>query len=372
MKYIWLIIGWFFTLVFSLLTVSMILTGNIGAAVPVFLLLLLSLPPVSGMLKKRVRKRSLYHILRLALIFFLLFLFARLLIGGEVTSIYKSPEVKAEFVRIYDEKMKEWPLPFDDIFLVTTYGTVHVIASGPADASPLLLLHASGTAGWSWKYNAAGLGSLFRLYAVDLIGDAGKSELADMGHVMKTGQDQAGLYCEIMDSLGIQSAYIAGASEGGFIGSNIALYAPERVRKLALLGPMGYSGAAQSIFRIAIAQMFPLKPIQQSTFSWAFSNSPMLEKEFETWFPLLMSAVFPVKVPPLTIPERLRSSISVPVMFIFGSRDNLVGDPEKARELVQDIPDVRVHIVEAGHLMAAELPDEVNALLIDFFNETEE
>lgn len=369
MQYIWRIIGWFFTLVFLLLTVSMILTGNREAAVPSFLLFLMSIPPVSTSLSDRFQKRSLYHILRLVLIFFLLFLFVRLLIGGEVTSIYKNPEVKAEFVRIYDEKMQEWPIPFEDIFLSTEYGRVHVIASGPANAPPLLLLHASGTAGWSWKYNAAGLGFLFRLYAIDLIGDAGKSEFADLGHIMKTGEDQARLYCEIIDSLDIESAYIAGASEGGFIGTNLALYAPERVRKLALLGPMGFAGASQAVFRIMMAQMFPLKPIQRSTFSWAFSSNPMLEKEFETWFPLLMSSVFPAKVPPLTIPAELRRSIGVPVMFIFGTRDNLVGDPEKARELVQDIPDVQVHIVTAGHLMAAELPAEVNGLLLDFFTD---
>jgi pimeloyl-ACP methyl ester carboxylesterase len=57
----------------------------------------------------------------------------------------------------------------------------------------------------------------------------------------------------------------------------------------------------------------------------------------------------------------------VPVLFVFGRRDNLVGDPEAAEQLVQDIPDVRVEIVEAGHLMGAELPEKVNALITEFF-----
>jgi pimeloyl-ACP methyl ester carboxylesterase len=54
-------------------------------------------------------------------------------------------------------------------------------------------------------------------------------------------------------------------------------------------------------------------------------------------------------------------------MFVFGERDNLVGDPEAAKALVQDIPDVRVEIVEAGHLMGAELPGQVDSLILDFF-----
>ena len=47
-----------------------------------------------------------------------------------------------------------------------------------------------------------------------------------------------------------------------------------------------------------------------------------------------------------------------------------MGDPEAARALVQDMRDVRVATVEAGHLMGAEAPGQVNALVLDFF-ETE-
>ena len=58
--------------------------------------------------------------------------------------------------------------------------------------------------------------------------------------------------------------------------------------KMALLGPMGYSGAAQSVIRITFAQLFPLKPIQESTFRWAFSDNPLLGDEFGEWFQLIM------------------------------------------------------------------------------------
>jgi pimeloyl-ACP methyl ester carboxylesterase len=287
--------------------------------------------------------------------------------GRQATSIYASPEVKAQFMAIYDKKMGEWPVPYKDIFLDTEYGTVHVIASGPEDAPPLLLLHASGVAGWSWKYNIAGLSAHFRTYAVDLIGDAGKSEFNSLDHILETGQDQARLYTEITDKLGVEKAYVTGASEGGFIGSNYALYAPERVQKLVLLGPMGYAGAMQSILRIMLAQFFPLKSIQESTFRWAFSDSDLLEEDFGQWFRLLMSKSTPKKVAPLPLPAEERQSIQVPVLFVFGEKDNLVGDPQAAKALVQDVPDVQVEIVEAGHLMAAELPQQVNDLMIEFF-----
>jgi pimeloyl-ACP methyl ester carboxylesterase len=272
-------------------------------------------------------------------------------------------------MEIYDEQMADWPVPYEDVFVDTEYGQVHVITSGREEAPPMLLLHASGVASWSWKYNVAEFSQQYRIYAIDLIGDAGKSEFTSLKHIMKDGRDQAELYAEITDKLGVGKAYVVGASEGGFIGTSYALYRPERVEKLALLGPMGYSGAVQSVLRIMLAQLFPLKPIHESTFSWAFSDNARLKEEFGEWFPLLMTGLHPAKVPPLPFAAEQRQSLQVPVLFVFGQRDNLVGDAEVARTLVQDIPDVRVEIVDAGHLMAAEQPEQVNALITRFFEE---
>ncbi len=70
-----------------------------------------------------------------------------------------------------------------------------------------------------------------------------------------------------------------------------------------------------------------------------------------------------------TMHPLLRGVLIVVLLFVFGERDNLVGDPETARALVQDRQDVRVEVVEAGHLMGAELPGQVDNLIIAFFAE---
>ncbi len=302
----------------------------------------------------------------------MLFVFVRLLLGAELTSVYKSPEVKTQYMEIYDVKMTDWPVPYEDVFVDTQYGKVHAIVSGPEDAPPMLLLHASAVSSWSWKFNVEELSKQYRTYAIDLIGDAGKSEFTSLKHIMKNGRDQAELYTEITGKLGVEKAYVVGASEGGFIGTNYALYHPERVEKLALLGPMGYAGAIKSSIRIMLAQFFPLKPIQESTFSWAFSDSAKLKKEFGEWFLLMMTGYNPAKVMPLPFSAEERQSLKAPVLFVFGERDNLVGDPEAARVLVQDIPNVRVEVLDAGHLMGAEQPEQVIALITEFFEESEQ
>ncbi len=359
--------NWFLAIFFGLLTLSMILMKKWPHALVLLLVVLLLLPPVLALIQSRFDFK-IHPFMRSLLILGLLILFVRLLTGSTPTSIYSSPEVQTEFIKIYDEKMKEWPIPYDDIYVDTRYGKVHVIASGPTMAPPILLLHASGVAGWSWKYNAEGLSKKYRIYAIDLIGDAGKSELTGFQQTMKNGKDQAELYKEITDRLNARKSFVVGASEGGFIGTNYAMHHPERVKKLVLLGPMGYSGVTQSVMRIMFATFFPLKPIQENTFSWAFSGNETIQSDFGKWFRLYMSAYNPAaKVRPTLFSSKERKSLAVPVMFVFGKRDNLVGDPEEARKLVQDIPDVKVEIVSAGHLMAAELPEEVNGLILDFF-----
>jgi pimeloyl-ACP methyl ester carboxylesterase len=59
----------------------------------------------------------------------------------------------------------------------------------------------------------------------------------------------------------------------------------------------------------------------------------------------------------------------VPVLLVLGANDNLVGDPDIAKTLVEDVPQIQVAVVETGHLLGVEHPEEVNTLIIDFFEQ---
>jgi pimeloyl-ACP methyl ester carboxylesterase len=350
---------------FAVLLASALLTSNLTAIVLAALGLALAFPVPGGSVLAGLGNWG--AALRVAGSVALVLATAYALLAHRPPSIYASDAVRARFHALYDEKMREWPLPFEDRFLETDLGTVHVVVSGPEDASPMLLLHASGVGSWSWRANAGALGQTYRLFAIDLIGDAGKSEYADLSNVMRSGADQAALYETIMDRLGIPGpAVVVGASEGGFVASNLAVHRPDRVERLILLGPMGYAGATGAVLRIMGAQLFPIGPVQDATFRWAFSDAPNVIAEFNLWFRLLMSETYPAKVAPLPLRPEDRRSIEAPTLFIFGTRDNLVGDPEVARARVADMQDVTVEVVEAGHLMGVERPSEINRLILAF------
>lgn len=84
----------------------MLLTKNWLGAFVLLLVLLLVLPPVYTFIKVQFGW-SIHPLLRIGFIALLLFVFVRLLLGGDKTSEYKSPEVKARFMEIYDEKMND-------------------------------------------------------------------------------------------------------------------------------------------------------------------------------------------------------------------------------------------------------------------------
>jgi hypothetical protein len=46
-----------------------------------------------------------------------------------------------------------------------------------------------------------------------------------------------------------------------------------------------------------------------------------------------------------------------------------VGDPEIAKTRAQDIGNLRVEVLDSGHLIGAEQPEKVNTVLIEFLGE---
>jgi pimeloyl-ACP methyl ester carboxylesterase len=270
-------------------------------------------------------------------------------------------------MEIYDARLEAWPVPYESIYVDTEYGQVHVIVSGPEDAPPLLLLHASAVSGVSWLYNVEELNKHYRSYALDTIGDVGRSVLSDLAHYPQDGQALSDLVSEVTNKLGVERAYVVGASQGGLIATNYALHAPDRVEKVVLLGPMGYAGTNSSVLRIVLATFFPLKPVQDNTVRWAFGDDPVVLERYGDWLRMYMDGVFSQQARPTVFSSEKLRSLEVPVLLVLGENDNLVGDPDMAKKLVEEVAQIQVGVVETGHLLGVEHPDEVNALIIDFF-----
>lgn len=83
--------------------------------------------------------------------------------------------LRQEYFRAYDHLLSFWPTAPEQADLPTSYGTTHVLSTGPADALPLVLLHAIASTAAFWHPVIPALAQRHRVHAVDVIGDPGRS-----------------------------------------------------------------------------------------------------------------------------------------------------------------------------------------------------
>ena len=139
----WLALSWIFSII--LIFIAFFVLG-MGGRIQFFLILgivLLLFPPIR-LLLNRITGISFPWWVRCLLILILIAGVVLSFILNPATSIYKSPEYKAKLMTIYDAKLAQWPVPYESVFVNTSYGKIHVIVSGPENAPPVLLIHASG------------------------------------------------------------------------------------------------------------------------------------------------------------------------------------------------------------------------------------
>ena len=148
---------------------------------------------------------------------------------------FADPQTESRFFGAYDWVLARWPVAAEAVDLSSEFGTTHVLAAGPPDAPPLILLHAGGATSTVWFDNVADLSRDHRVYAVDTIGDAGRSR--HDGRPIRNREDLMAWFDGVLDGLGLLGAAVIGHSYGAWIALSYALHAPQRVRALALLDP---------------------------------------------------------------------------------------------------------------------------------------
>lgn len=148
--------------------------------------------------------------------------------------VFATEAGRAETLQRYDAIIEQWPVPHTELDIETSGGLTHVIASGPVDAEPVILLHAYFATATSWYRTVAALSARYRVYAVDILGDVGRSRPTKP---ILSLEDFAKWFTELADGLGIARVHLVGNSVGGFIASFCAMKLKERVGSLSLIAP---------------------------------------------------------------------------------------------------------------------------------------
>ena len=143
--------------------------------------------------------------------------------------VYRSRKSGLAIRESYDRLLAFWSCETKERDVATAYGTTHVIECGKAESLPLVLFHGvCDDFALMWIYNAPELSKHFHLYAIDTLGGPGKSVPNEN---YNKEFDDIRWIDETLDGLGIEKAFFAGVSHGGYLVQAYTLFRSERVLK---------------------------------------------------------------------------------------------------------------------------------------------
>jgi pimeloyl-ACP methyl ester carboxylesterase len=151
---------------------------------------------------------------------------------------FTNEQARRRFHEVYDSLL-DWPVPASDVTVPTSFGPTYLRRSGSADGPPILLLPGMSATSLSWQPYVAELSKDHLVYAVDPVGEAGRSEQTAP---MRDAQDVARWLAEVLNGLGHDSVHLIGVSRGGWLALNQAIYSPERLAGVTAVDPGGFGG----------------------------------------------------------------------------------------------------------------------------------
>ena len=295
-------------------------------------------------------------------------------------AFFKTKAAEAGYMLAYDAMLAKWPVAYEEITVPTRLGATHVIASGPADAPPLVLLHAAMATATVWRPNVEALSEHFRVYAVDIVGQGGRTVAS---RKIESRRDYADWLNDLFDGLGIARASVVGNSYGGFIALNQAAVAPERIERVVLISPAGGFVSVMPLFRSMIYQA--LKGMLLGVFG-AGGPRPDLaavvagdvgfNEEDEDWLALgrqLMDGSQRINlIMPAVLSDAELGAIQAPTLLLIAEHEILYEPDSTLRTAMTRMPGLEGEIVPgAHHLAAMAQPDAVNARIVDFLQADE-
>ena len=233
--------------------------------------------------------------------------------------------------------------------------------------APILYLHGGGGIGLDLPFLEL-LAKERRVIAPSHPG-FGKSSLPDW---LDSIDDIAHIYLELMDRLSLARTDLVGFSIGGWIAADIATKVPERLNRLALIGPVGVKTGRPDKLDIPDVFAMPREKLDRLRFHDPAKNpvdlASMPDEELHivarnnetlallTWEPYMHN-------PKLN--HRLHR-VNVPTLFLRGANDGIVS-AEYLERYAALVPGAAIEtIAEAGHLPQVEQRDATAARILQF------
>ena len=280
---------------------------------------------------------------------------------GNQGAIYKSQTYKEKLFQLYDEKIKSLELDVSDIFVETSFGKTHVAAVGDESLPPLVVLHGINAGAGLAIEPIKGLAKKHRIYGVDTIGQAGKS---DETRLSPKGEDYGVWLSEVLDKLELESAPVVGVSYGSVILSKLIAVASERIEKAIFVVPIIFANGRffESVFKLLLPMRKFIKTESEENlrkFIGAFWDEPddfalRLQRN------ILLGVKMDTRRPPL-IRAKDANGLEAPV-YILAADDDIFSPVEKVKKyapkVIKNLAEIRV-LENSKHVPARKRYQEI-------------
>lgn len=265
----------------------------------------------------------------------------------------------------------------------------NVVELGPSDGEPVVFVHGLGGRWQSWLANLPAVADAgYRAIAVDLPGFGASEMPAETITIGGYGRWLDALCAE----LGLGSAAWVGNSMGGFVAAELAIQAPERVKRLTLVSAAGITVEQQRSDRllallyrseslaayatgavVARAAWMARRPGLRRAAMWFVMAHPerlpaalAYEQIGGVGTPGFLPALDACSAYPIR--DRL-PEIACPTLIVWGREDKII--PARDADVFEQlIPDARKVVWDdVGHVAMLEEPERFNRLLLGFLVE---
>lgn len=267
-----------------------------------------------------------------------------------MNSIYKSTKAKTAVHSAYDNLLHQLPPTMEQHYVSTSQGETFVLATGKPDAQPIVYFHGSLSSAITWASELTRLAAHYRVYAIDMIGEAGKS--AESRPALHSDAYRQWL-TEVFDELDISQPILVGLSLGGWLALNYVTAYPDKVKGLILISPGGV-GRNRNVLWWALPHLL-LGPWGAKRLYRKILGPLGLELEgtdLANFLQLIAANVKPRTEPlPIATDQQL-ALIACPVLLLIGGQDVMLYPEDIRDRLRQNLRQYEeVYLADAGHYL---------------------
>ena len=268
-----------------------------------------------------------------------------------MSAVFKSDAGEQTVLSLYRKILREWPIPCEQALVSTREGDTFVLICGDKGLPPLVLLHGAQANSAGWMFDMPIWSQHFRVYAIDMIGEAGLSaqtrpRLEGDAHALWLGDVLQGLVRD-------ERFCLLGVSLGGWLALDFARRYPEQIKKLVLLCPAGIG--RQKLFFLKYGPLlllgrWGLRKMREAVLGPTPAQLPDQARPLVRLMQLIGSNIRSriLKIPVLADAQLRR--LSMPLLCIVGGRDVLLDSAETQARLKRLAPQAEVRFLpEARH-----------------------